>query len=104
VALGMERNATKANLHFVPRKVFFPFLECRNHFFCEAATETRDQKLGKTTHINSRPPGIRIPALISLRQPSEVYFEFGQAPADFVEPGWFCTLALKSQPPNFLQK
>jgi hypothetical protein len=21
-----------------------------------------------------------------------------------VEPGWFCTLALKSQPPDFLQK
>jgi hypothetical protein len=29
-------------------------------FFCEAATETQNQKVKKTPHINNRPPGIRI--------------------------------------------
>jgi hypothetical protein len=33
VALGMVRNATEADFHFVPRKVRFPFSECRNSFF-----------------------------------------------------------------------
>jgi hypothetical protein len=30
MALGMARNATEANFHFVPRKVCFLFLECQN--------------------------------------------------------------------------
>jgi hypothetical protein len=58
------------------KKCFFPFLEYRNRVFYEAATETRNRKMGKTPHINSRPPGIRISALVLLRQPSEVFFEF----------------------------
>jgi hypothetical protein len=76
VALGMARNATKANFRFVPRKVPFPFLEYRICVFCEAATETRNRKLGKIPHVNSRPPGIRISALVFLWQPSELFFEF----------------------------
>jgi hypothetical protein len=76
VALGMARNAMEANFRFVPRKVPFRFLEYRNRVFCEAATETRNRNLGKTPHINSRPPGIRISALVLLHHPSEVFFEF----------------------------
>jgi hypothetical protein len=66
----------EADFRFVPRKVLFPFLEYRNQVFCEAVTETRNRKLWKTPHINSRPPGIRISTLVLLRQPSEVFFEF----------------------------
>jgi hypothetical protein len=76
VALGMARNAKEADFCFVTWKVFFPFLECRNWVFCEAATETQNRKLEKTPHINNRPPGIRISGLVSFWQPSEVYFEF----------------------------
>jgi hypothetical protein len=67
MALGIERNAIEADFHFVPRKVLFPFLECQNRVFCEAATERPYRKLGKTLHINSRHPGIRISALILLQ-------------------------------------
>jgi hypothetical protein len=37
----MARNATKTNFRFVPRKVLFPFSECQNRIFCEAAIEMR---------------------------------------------------------------
>jgi hypothetical protein len=57
-------------------KCFFHFWSTEIGFFCEAATKTRNRKLGKTPPINSRPPGIRISALVLLRQPSEVFFEF----------------------------
>jgi hypothetical protein len=33
VAVGMVRNATKADFHFDRRKVLFPFSECRNRIF-----------------------------------------------------------------------
>jgi hypothetical protein len=33
VDLGMARNATEANFHFVPQKVRFPFSECQNRVF-----------------------------------------------------------------------
>jgi hypothetical protein len=35
-----------------------------------------DQKLGTTPHINSRPREMRIPALVSMRKPFEVYSKF----------------------------
>jgi hypothetical protein len=57
-------------------KCFFHFQSTKIGFFCEAATETRYRKMGKTPHIYSRPPGIRISALVLLRQPSELFFEF----------------------------
>jgi hypothetical protein len=74
----------EADFRFVPRKVLFLFSEYRNRvFFCEAATETRNQKIGKTPHINNRPPRIRISALVLLRQPSEVFFEFCASSCQF---------------------
>jgi hypothetical protein len=54
-------------------KCFFHFRSAEIGVFCEAAIETRNRKLGKTPHINSRPPRIRVSALISLPQPLEVY-------------------------------
>jgi hypothetical protein len=33
VALGMARNATEVDFRFVPQKVLFPFLECKNLVF-----------------------------------------------------------------------
>jgi hypothetical protein len=57
-------------------KCFFHFQSTKIGIICEAATETRNQKLEKTPHIYSRPAGIRISALVLLRQPSEVFFEF----------------------------
>jgi hypothetical protein len=76
VSLWMERNATEADFCFVPRKVPFPYSEYQNQVFCEAATEKRNRKLGTTPHINTRPPGIHISALVSSYKPSEVYFGF----------------------------
>jgi hypothetical protein len=68
-------------------KCLFHFRSTEIGFFCEAATETRNRKLGKTPHINSRPPGIRISTLVLLRQPSEVFLKFVQVSADFVGTG-----------------
>jgi hypothetical protein len=64
VAPEIARNTTEADSCFVPRKVYFSFLECRNKGYCEAATETANGKLGTIAHINNRPPGIHISALI----------------------------------------
>jgi hypothetical protein len=64
VVLGMKRNTIEADFYFIPQKVLFPFLECQNRVFYEAATETAIRKLGTTPHINNRPPRIRISALI----------------------------------------
>jgi hypothetical protein len=62
---------------FLQWKVCFLFLECRNQgFFCEAATKTAYGKLGTTPHINNRPPGIHISALVSSRKLSELFFKF----------------------------
>jgi hypothetical protein len=83
------------DFRFVPRKVPFPFSECRNWlFFCEAATETRYLKDRTTPHINNRPPGVRVTSLILLREPSSYILDFVQATADFVGTGWVCTLAV----------
>jgi hypothetical protein len=76
VSLGMQRNATEADFHFVPQKVLFPFSECRNRVFCEAATETRYRKLGKTPDINSRHPGDTHISSHFVAQPLEVFFKF----------------------------
>jgi hypothetical protein len=58
-----------------------------NWRYHEAATETRNEKLGKTPHINSRPYGIPIPALVLLCQSLEVFFEFCASSADFARTG-----------------
>jgi hypothetical protein len=84
VALVMARNATEADFRFVPPKVCFLFSSAKIEFFCEVATETANGKLGTTTHINNRPSGIHISALISKCKPSEVSFDFAKAPANFV--------------------
>jgi hypothetical protein len=76
VDLGMARNATEAYFHFVPQKVCFPFSECRNQIFCEAATKTVNEKLGTTSHINNRPSGIHISALVSPHKLLELSFGF----------------------------
>jgi hypothetical protein len=76
VDLGMARNATEANFHFVPQKVRFPFSECRNQVFCEAATKTANGKLGTTPHINNRPSRVHISALVSLHKLLDLFFGF----------------------------
>jgi hypothetical protein len=77
VALGMARNATKANFHFFSHeKCVFHFQSAEIGFFCETATKTAYEKLGTTPHINNRPPGIYILALVSSRKLSELFFEF----------------------------
>jgi hypothetical protein len=59
---------------FRTTKSAFSIFRVPKWVFYEAATETRNQKLGITPHINSRPPGIRISSLVLLRQPSKVFF------------------------------
>jgi hypothetical protein len=76
VDLGMARNATEAYFHFFPQKVHFPFSECRNRVFCEAATKMANGKLGTTPHINNRPSGIHILALVSPHKLLELFFGF----------------------------
>jgi hypothetical protein len=76
VDLGMARNATEADFHFVPQKVRFPFSECQNRVFCEATTKMANGKLGTTLHINNRPSRIHIPALVSPHKLLELPFRF----------------------------
>jgi hypothetical protein len=103
--LGWRRTPRRPIFVLYHEKCFFHFWSTEIGFFHEAATETRNRKLGKTPHINSRPPGIRISALVLLRNPSEVFFEFCATSCRFYwNRGGFCTVALKSKPPNFLQK
>jgi hypothetical protein len=87
VDLGMARNSTEADFHFVPQKVRFPFLECRNQVFCEAPTKTANGKLGITSHINNRPSGIHISALVSPHTHLELFLDFTQTHVDFVGTG-----------------
>jgi hypothetical protein len=68
-------------------RCLFHFQSTKIGFFCEAATEMQNWKLGKIPHINSRPSGIRISALILLRQPSEVFLNFVQVSVNFVGTG-----------------
>jgi hypothetical protein len=49
IDIGMERNATEAHFHFVPRKVLFSFSECRNRVFIHAGP-----KLGITNSKNPK--------------------------------------------------
>jgi hypothetical protein len=52
---------------FRPTKSAFSiFGVLKSSFFCEKATEMANEMLGTTPHINNRPPGIHIPALISF--------------------------------------
>jgi hypothetical protein len=76
VAIGTTRDTTELVSCFVPWKVCFPFLECHNRVFCVAATELTFQKLDTTSHINNRPPMIRISALISTYESLEVSSKF----------------------------
>jgi hypothetical protein len=57
---------------FVPshEKCFLNFQNTETEFFCEVAIETRNRKLGTTPHINNKPSGIHISALVSLRNTS----------------------------------
>jgi hypothetical protein len=64
VALGMARNTTEADFRIVPQKYAFSIFRVLKSGFFEAATETRNQNLGKILQINNRPPGIRISGLI----------------------------------------
>jgi hypothetical protein len=57
-------------------KRVFHFWSTEIRILCEAATETTNQKLATTPHINSRPREMRISALISTRKPFEVYSKF----------------------------
>jgi hypothetical protein len=81
----MGWRGTPRRLIFVSshKKCFFYFQSAKIGFFCEAATETRDRKLGRTPHINNRPSRIYISALVSLRHLQMYILEFVQAPADF---------------------
>jgi hypothetical protein len=65
------------------KSAFSIFKVPKSSFFCEAATEMRDQKLGRTPHINNRPSRIHILALVSLRHIQRYILNFAQAPTDF---------------------
>jgi hypothetical protein len=66
------------------KSAFFHFRSAEiGLFFCEAASETRNQKLGKTSHINSRPAMICVSALICCRSLQRYILNFAQDPADF---------------------
>jgi hypothetical protein len=43
VTIGTARNAMEAVFCFIPLKMRFPFSECQNRFFCEAAIESGAQ-------------------------------------------------------------
>jgi hypothetical protein len=94
----------EVDFRFLPRKVYFPFSECRNRVFYEIATETANGKLATTPHINNRSPRIHISALVSSRKPSELFFGFYASLLISLEPGWVCPLALIRRAPDFLQK
>jgi hypothetical protein len=70
-----EWKAMESILVWSHEKCLFHFRSAKKGF-CEAATETRNRKVGTTPHINSRPSGICISALFLLWQPLEVYSEF----------------------------
>jgi hypothetical protein len=61
---------------FRPTKGAFSIFRVPKSGFCEAATESANGKLGTTSHINNRPPGIHISTLVSLRKSSDLSFEF----------------------------
>jgi hypothetical protein len=73
--------------------------------FYEAATETTNGKLDTTPHINNRPHGIHITALVSSRKPLELFFWIlCRLLPILLEPGWVCRLALIRRAHDFLQK
>jgi hypothetical protein len=47
-------------------------LSAKIGFLGEVATKMANQKLGTTTHINNKPPGMCIPALTLTHKPSKV--------------------------------
>jgi hypothetical protein len=68
-------------------KCLFYFQSAKIRFFCEAATETWNQKLGRTPHINNRPSRIHISALISLWHLRRYILNFVQASTNFTGTG-----------------
>jgi hypothetical protein len=68
-------------------KCIFYFQSAEIRFFCEAATETRDQELGRIPYINNRPSRIHISAPVSLRHLQRFILNFTQAPTDFAGTG-----------------
>jgi hypothetical protein len=58
------------------KSIFFHFWRAEIVYLFKAATETWNQKLGTTPHINNRHPRIHISAFVSLRHPLEIYFGF----------------------------
>jgi hypothetical protein len=104
IDIGMERKATEADFHFVPRKVFFfPFSECQDRAFL-AATETGNRKLGTIPHISNRPPGIHISSHFVVAPFRGIFSILRKLLPISMEPGWFCTLAVIRQALDFLQK
>jgi hypothetical protein len=58
------------------KSIFSIFWSAEIGFFYEAATETSNQKLHTTFHINIRPSEVRISALVLTRKPSGLFSEF----------------------------
>jgi hypothetical protein len=72
--LGWLRTPRRPIFVLSHEKCVFHFWSAEIGFFCEAATKTAYGKLGTTLHINNRPPGIHISALVSSLKLSELFF------------------------------
>jgi hypothetical protein len=70
------RTGHGGRFRFFSKKSVLYISECRNLFFCEAATKTANRKLRTTNRINIRLSEIHMSALISMHKPSNVSFEF----------------------------
>jgi hypothetical protein len=62
---------------FRPTKsVFSIFVVPTSGFICEAAIKTANGKLGTIAHINNRPHGIDISAVVLSRKPLKLFSRF----------------------------
>jgi hypothetical protein len=94
----------EADFCFVPQKVFFYFWSAKIGVFCEAAIETRNRKLGKTPHINSRPLGYAYQLSFCCGSLQRYIFNFVQSPIDFGGTGVVLHFSAKNSTFKFLAK
>jgi hypothetical protein len=76
IDLGMGGTIRRPIFDSSHEKRVFHFQSAELDFSCEAATKTENGKLGTTPHINNRPSGIHISALVLSRKPSELFSRF----------------------------
>jgi hypothetical protein len=66
----------RGHFPFLPTKSVFSIFRVLKSGFCEANIKTALQMLGRTSHLNNRPPGICISPLVLMHKPLKVYYEF----------------------------